>query len=661
MVHRALLLLQLVGLALLSNHAQAADAHQTLKDVMQKAVLSSPEVLSKWHAFKAADGETDVARGALLPKLDITTGIGRETLKQPGTAVLDYRRNSQTITLNQMVYDGFTAIGDVKRLGKTKLTRYFELLEAAETVAQEAGRAYFDVMRFRYMYKLVEQNYVEHRAVYEQLLRRSQSGAGRRVDVEHAESRLALAEINLTTEQANLHDVTARYMRIINEVPAPIMFGPGRMASGFPVSAKAALEQAFKQNPTLRGAIENAEAAQYDLEARRGAFHPRLDLRVRSDNTNNYQGAPGNRRQDVAELVLNFNVFNGGSDIARERQYAERRNLALDLREKACRDIRQTLVIAYNDVLRLRAQLGFLGIQVAATEKTRAAYRDQFNIGQRSLLDVLDTENELLTARRTEINAEMDLGIAYLRTQSGIGSLLTAFGLKQPEEGIPDESEFSTVTPSELCGAQLPTIIEINNNALTARALRVLDSMKAGAKVTPGGPGDGLPVPVTELTPGTGVQAPAIAPPVGPVATTSDPALNQTDSSPTAAVEKTLRDRLAAWVAAWSGRDVAAYLAFYRADFLPESGASREAWAKQRASRIARANEIQVDVRDVRFAISGDKATADFVQGYVSDSYRDTTSKNLEWVNEGGQWGIQREVSAPLKDAEAPKRQGGWQ
>ena len=148
---------------------------------------------------------------------------------------------------------------------------------------------------------------------------------------------------------------------------------------------------------------------------------------------------------------------------------------------------------------------------------------------------------------------------------------------------------------------------------------------------------------------------------MGPVATTSDPALNQTDSSPTAAVEKTLRDRLAAWVAAWSGRDVAAYLAFYRADFLPESGASREAWAKQRASRIARANEIQVDVRDVRFAISGDKATADFVQGYVSDSYRDTTSKSLEWVNEGGQWGIQREVSAPLKDAEAPKRQGGWQ
>lgn len=94
------------------------------------------------------------------------------------------------------------------------------------------------------------------------------------------------------------------------------------------------------------------------------------------------------------------------------------------MREKACRDSRQTLAIAYNDVSRLRNQLSNLGVQVVAVEKTRNAYKAQFNIGQRSLLDLLDTESELLNARRTTIHADFDLYLAYLRTHAGIGRLL---------------------------------------------------------------------------------------------------------------------------------------------------------------------------------------------------------------------------------------------
>ena len=637
------------SLILLAGVAYAETPHEELRDVMQKAVLGSPEVLSKWHAFKAADGEADVALGGLFPKLDVTAGVGREKLGVPGAAELNYRRSGYSATLNQMIYDGFATVGDVKRLGKAKLTRYFELLEAAEGVALEAGRAYFDVMRYRYMFKLVEQNYVEHRAVYEQLLRRSQSGAGRRVDVEHAESRLALAEINLSTEQANLHDVTARYMRIMNEVPAAVMFGPAQLSKGFPASAKAAVELALQHNPTLRGAVENAEAAQYDLEARRGAFHPKLDLRVRSDRTDNYQGAAGTRVNDVAELVLNFNIFNGGSDVARNRQYAERRNLSLDLREKACRDMRQTLVIAFNDVLRLRAQLGFLGIQVGATEKTRDAYRAQFNIGQRSLLDVLDTENELLAARRTEINAEMDLGIAYLRTQAGIGKLLSTFGLKQPEtEDIPKDSDFSPVPLADICGAQSPTVIEVDNNALTARALKALDALKPAAPAA-------VPAsqPIAPPTPATAPSAVSPAPTFEGKSAAVPPKLAA--QTPEAGAESALRERLGAWAAAWSAKDFDAYLAFYSAGFAPNSGSTREAWATQRQARVTRPSSIQVELQDVQVTITGDSATVVFVQRYSADKYRETSSKTLEWKREGTQWLIQRETAVPLTE-NAPRQ-----
>jgi adhesin transport system outer membrane protein len=465
---------------------------------------------------------------------------------------------------------------------------------------------------------LAENNYVEHRAVFEQLKQRTASGAGRRVDLEHAESRLALADINLTTEQANLHDVTARYMRIVNEPPAAAIAALTGHDKGYPDTVKAALELSFKHNPTLRAAVENIEAAQYDLDARRGAYHPRLDFRVRSEHNENYQGTPGTRSQQVAELILNYNIFNGGSDVARTRQYAERRSQAIDLRDKACRDIRQTLVIAYNDVRRLKSQLVFLGIQVKAVEKTREAYRAQFNIGQRSLLDMLDTENEVLNARRAEVNAEIDYSFAYLRTYAGMGRLLSEFGLKHTErDNLPTEDDFSIVPLAEICGAQAPSVIEIDNTALTARALQQLEKLKPAAK------------PVVVGVAGAGA---VVAAPVNSV-------------SAAQAAEQSLRDRLTAWAAAWSARDINAYLAFYGNGFTPEKGGSRDAWKAQRQARLTRPGQIKLELSELQTTVNGESADTMFLQKYVSDVYSDTSRKTLKWVREAGEWVIRQELA----------------
>lgn len=206
-----------------------ADVHQTLKEVAQKVVLTNPEVLAKWHAFKAAGGDVDVARAGFFPRVDYTGGTGRRTSSCPAPRARVHR-SGYVLTLNQMVYDGFATSNDVKRLDKARLTRYFELLDAAESAALEAGRAYFDVIRYRQLTLLAEANYIEHRSSYELLLRRAQSGAGRRVDVEHAAGRLALAELNLNTETANLHDVMARYLRLVGEQAPSVMFGPARLS-----------------------------------------------------------------------------------------------------------------------------------------------------------------------------------------------------------------------------------------------------------------------------------------------------------------------------------------------------------------------------------------------------------------------------------------------
>ena len=604
--------------------AGSAAQNFSLKDAAQAAVLKSPEVLARWHAFREASEEVGVARGGFLPRLDFSAGSGKQKQEQDNVKPrvdTSYSGNDRQLTLRQMLFDGLATSSEVKRLGKAKLTRYFELLDASENVALEAGRAYLDVVRFRYQVFLAEENYIQHQAAYEQLRQRAASGVGKRVDVDQAASRLALADINLTTAYANLHDVAARYTRIVGEQPAKVMFAPAQLAKGGPASAEAALREGLQHNPALRASIENIEASQYQLEGSRAPFMPRLDLVASRNNYSNYQDG-GPREENKVELRMNFNLFNGGSDAARNRQYRERKNTALDLREKACRDVRQTLAIAYNETLRLNDQLSFIGMQVGLLEKTRAAYRDQFNIGQRSLLDLLNTQNEYFDARRSQVNADADLAIAYLRTYASMGRLLEKLELKHVEDdAMPDSRDFASVDAAELCPPVAPADTTLDREALARKTREMLEDVGGG---------------LVGSRPAA-LNAPQPARPVAPV-----PAVEPLRAVPADEVQT----RTTAWVAAWAARDLSTYLGFYAPEFKPEGGVTREAWARQRELRIAKAGDISLEIGDLSVkAESADAVTVTFRQGYAAGSYRDVCDKTLEWKRVNAQWLIVRETA----------------
>ena len=599
--------------------------HFTLKEAAQAAVLKSPEVQARWHYFREAAEEIGVARGAFLPKVDISAGSGRQQTEQKRIGLdQSYNGNESQLTLRQMIFDGFATSSEVKRLGKAKLVRYFELLDVSENIALEAGRAYLDVVRYRYQVFLAEENYIQHQAAFDQLKQRAESGVGKRVDVEQAASRLALADINLTTAYANLHDVTARYVRIVGEQPAKVMFAPAQLAKSLPGSSDAALAVALKHNPALRASIENIEAAQYDLEVRRSSFMPKFDLVARRDDYSNYQNG-GSRDENRVELRMNYNLFNGGSDAARSRQFRERKNVTLDQREKVCRDVRQTLAIAFNETLRLNDQLSFIGVQVSLLEKTRAAYRDQFNIGQRTLLDLLNTQNEYFDARRTQVNADVDLSIAYLRSYVGMGRLLETLGLKRIDaDNNPDESDLTPVDVAQMCPPITPLDTTLDREALGRRAKEMMEGSSSSFIGNRPQPVVGAPLATLPAAAQTLEVAPA--------------------NQPSAPLNTELANRTTAWGAAWAARNVSGYLDFYSPQFKPEGGMSRDNWGRQRELRLTKAGAIRIEIRDLAVRSTGpDTAVAEFKQIYTADSFGDTSLKTLEWRKENGQWLIVRE------------------
>ena len=450
-----------------------AETVGSLKDTARKAIQTNPEVEARWHAFLAAGEEQASAQGGFRPQIDLSAGIGRERLDPPTGPSVNYTRSGTSLSLTQMLYDGLARRHEVDRLGYARLVRYFELLDAAESTALESVRAYADVLRYRELVEQARENYVQHRLLFDQVRQRTESGVGRRVDLELAGGRLALAESNLLTEASNLHDVSARYQRIVGELPAASLNPLQLPAAALPPDIAAALKLAYGANPAFNAALENIRAAQAELSGRDAPFRPRLDLRARNDLGRNIDGVSGNRSQQVVELLFNMNLYNGGANSASKRQYGERLNLAKDLRDKSCRDIRQTLAIAHNDIGRLTEQLDYLGQHQNAISKARVAYRQQFEIGQRTLLDLLDIQNEYFQARRAQINATNDLSIAQARTLAGMGRLLQTLEISRDGLNLQEaQRDGGTLDPASLCPAEGPDMQRFDKQAILDEALK---------------------------------------------------------------------------------------------------------------------------------------------------------------------------------------------
>lgn len=411
------------------------DGSVSVSESAQKAINSNPEVQARWHDFLASTEQQTAAIGGYGPQVDLSATLGhdRQYFRDNQSSDTSFRQRGISLTYNQMVYDGFATRSLVDSLAYSARVNFYKLLDSTEQFSLEAYRAHEDVLRYRALLELARDNLEKHKDVFKLITKRVKAGVGRSVDLEQVTGRLALAESNVLTETSNLHDVSARYQRITGEAPAPRLAASKLGTDILPDSLDQALNRAYANNPAHLATVENIRAANKDVEGRRAKLKPRLDFRVRSDYGEDINRIDGESSELTAELVMSYNIFRGGSDVATVREFVERMSLAEDLRDKSCRDVRQTLAIALNDVKRIGQQLTFLEQHQLSIAKARQAYRKQFDIGQRTLLDLLDTENEYFEAHRAYLNGKYDHSIARARVLTAMGELTRALQITRSE------------------------------------------------------------------------------------------------------------------------------------------------------------------------------------------------------------------------------------
>lgn len=480
-----------------------------IKETVTQAINYSPEVQASWHEFLASQQDIKVAKAGYLPSVDLSASAGSRKRDFDGRDA--YTANQGQISLTQSLFNGFKTSGQVEHFDNASLVRYFELLDIVENTALEAVRAYQDVVSNRELVRLARENYAKHREVYSQIEERVMSGVGRRVDLEQVAGRLALAETNLLTEASNLHDVSARYLRIVGLLPPETLPTTTLVEQDLPADIREALILAYKGNPGFHAAVKNIAAAKAQVKVERSGYYPKAELRARQTTSRNLNGFdnrvdPSNYGDESAvELAVTYNLFAGGANRAAVRRSLEDVNQAKDLRDKACIDLRQTTQIAYNDAHRIKEQLTSLDQHRRASDKVRTAYTEQFNIGQRTLLDLLDAENEYFEASRSYTKAQADLEIAHARSLAAMGSLLPAVGVVRDGIGILHDAKIDkedlTITESacpdiapealgrealisELTPLSADALFDTNSSKLKPSSISKLDALVANIKAT---------------------------------------------------------------------------------------------------------------------------------------------------------------------------------
>ena len=566
-------------LGLFNHSLAAAEQLITLKQMVEKTISSNPEIQAKYHAYLGAGYEQDVVKGGFLPKVDVQSTYRNQENIDQGAA----RRNNTAIprwnnelVLRQMIFDGFATSSEVNRLGHAKRVRYYELQSAMQSTTLEFMRAYLDSLRYRQLADYAKTNYVTHKQLFDKIKERVDAGVARRVDLEQATGRLALAEANLLTEMTNLHDVTARMQRLLGEIPPATLEQPEFYKAGADATAADALRVAYVKNPDILSTIEDIQATKDEVKTKESKYLPRLDLQARKNLGTSSDGRDSTSAADVLELTMNFNLFNGFSDQSAVSQTIEKLNTANDVRDKACIDTRQLVTIAYNDITQLKEQLGYRYAHQQSIENAREAYRKQFDIGQRTLLDLLDTENEYFQAKRAFTNADYDYQTAYARLYGSQGELLNKIGAQR--QGLPEMNRQAYMDAANVCQAIAPEQLVIDKAALLADAKPLAVSDKMAKSVA--------------TKPATTCSAEAVT------------------------------ERVNDWASAWRHKDYDNYIKFYADKFTPEPPLSRAAWEKQRKTRLATSGKINLELSDIKVTCDGDKAKAEFNQDYSVTTYR---------------------------------------
>jgi outer membrane protein len=396
----------------------------TLQEALSQAYVSNPTMLAARANQRATDENVPIERADALPSLSATGGLNEFPYESTTIGGADRQATAQ-ITLGVPIYAG----GGVKNGIRAAQTRVMagraDLRGTESQVFSQVVAAYMDVIQQEALVGLATANVDVLTTNLEATSDRFEIGDLTRTDVAQSESRLALARGELRSAQANLVRAKENYIALVGDAPGRLQ--PPPPLPGLPAGPDDAVDVALENNPDLIAAYERARAAGFDVRVAGASRLPRLDVSANGNYTNYLGSLPGGNLAPNSNSSATLGVrgtlpiFQGGRAAAVRRQAQARQSVALENIVATERDTIAQVRAAYSSWQAANEIIASSQTAVSAAELSLEGVRAENTVGNRTILDILDAQQELLRAQVQLVSARRNAYVAGFTLLAAMG------------------------------------------------------------------------------------------------------------------------------------------------------------------------------------------------------------------------------------------------
>ncbi len=413
--------------------ANGEDGDLSLTDAVSKGVLKSPEYAVVANNTLATKEELAQAKSLWAPSVDFLGQTGWEHTNSPFISDKDLWRNSASLSLTQLLFDGYGTQSEIKRQKYRVESAANRTGEVAEFVGLDIVQAYLEVLRQRDLLAIARANVEDHNKILGTIQTGANAGTVTEGDVSQADARLALARATVSSTEEALRNAESLFIQKVGDTPGDMAF-PAIPRDKLPATVDDAVRQAVTQSPTLAVFESDVKVAKAEYEGSGSTLYPRVEIQANASLGHDLDGIEGHDDRESVLGVMRWNLYRGGADNERQREFMYRHAQTKERRSQAARQVEKDMRDTWAGMISSSERAAqFLG-QAAANEKVVNVYLDQFSLDRRTLLDVLDSQNELFVSRSSHINALYTEMFAVYRVLALKGELLGSMGIPRPRE-----------------------------------------------------------------------------------------------------------------------------------------------------------------------------------------------------------------------------------
>ncbi len=414
--------------SLLVSCANANDRF-TLDEMLNEVIQNDPAVQERLHQYESIVHEVDMSKSGYLPTLDLTAKSGKKDTKTwDPTAKDNYDASEASLKLTQNLFNGFGTEHATNRDEERVKAAYYKYLEVTQEKMKEAIKSYIDYIKYYNMYLITEENIKVHEKIKEKIEERYEKGYGKVSEIERVKGRLSLAISNNISAKSNFVDAKIKFEKALGKsIDIQNLVAP-EFKYELPKNKEEAMKTAVENNPSIIVSNHDIQVAKENIGYVKRKDYPTIDLELETARYVNKNSSTDDKEQDnSAMIVMNYNLYNGGSDSAEKEKYRKLLNYEYAHKNKLISDLKESLDLAWNSYEMLTKQLDYQKDYQKYTEASKEAYFEEFKLGRVTLIDLLDIQDEINSIKMQLINNQYDILTSKYRILDATGDLYQSY------------------------------------------------------------------------------------------------------------------------------------------------------------------------------------------------------------------------------------------